>query len=207
MISFLRGTLLSSEPGLAIVECAGVGYGVGVSSHTQSELPEVGQEVRFRVFTHFQDHKISLYGFSGDSERDLFDLLITVKNVGPSSAMKILSAGAGPVEIAQLIAAENVAALKSIKGVGKKTAELLVVELNEKCQQILALWGASNADVPAAKPAKKVKLPVHSEVQAALVQMGWKLGEAEKAVETLPPDPNIPLEDLLRKALQAMPRS
>ena len=94
-----------------------MGYEVQASTHTLSALSEIGADVSLRIFTHYLDHKISLYGFANVHERELFDLLVTVKNVGPSSAIKILSAGAGPVAIAQLIAAQdskNFAASKAL---------------------------------------------------------------------------------------------
>ena len=129
MIARLRGTLIEKEPGAVVVECAGVGYDVGVSSATFGELPEVGDEVTLRVFTHAQENRIALYGFATARERELFDFLITVKNVGPATALAILSGASSPETLARLIAAGDVAGLVKFKGVGKKTAELLVVEL------------------------------------------------------------------------------
>jgi Holliday junction DNA helicase RuvA len=166
--------------------------------------------VTLRVFTHAQENKIALYGFLTGAERELFDLLITVKNVGPSSAMGILSGGHEPRGIAELIAREDAAGLTRIKGVGKKTAEMLVVELREKCEMLLLSWNASGEVRPVAVAApagvRRVRHPMLDEVLGALVGMGWKAVEAEAAVAELAVGPGITLESLLRQALRAMPR-
>lgn len=203
MIGHLRGTVLDRGAGVVIVDCGGVGYEVHASAHTLASVGPVGEPVALRIYTHFSDSKLTLYGFSSAEERALFDLLITVKNVGPSSAIKILSTAAGPVEIARMICSEELGSLKSIRGVGKKTAELLVVELRDKCEGLLMTWGADGA--PVAPPApQSSRPPILDEVATALVQLGWKPVEADKVVATLPPAGD--LEGLLRQALQAMPR-
>ena len=146
MIGQLRGTLAARlANNHVIVDCGGVGYEVACSGYTLAALPELEQPVTLRVFTHAQENKIALYGFATAPERELFDHLITVKNVGPSTAMAILSGGAEPRMIAELIAKEDTAGLTKIKGVGKKTAELLVVELREKSRNLVVIrW---NMDV------------------------------------------------------------
>lgn len=211
MIGNIRGKVVDRSVASVIIECAGVGYEVYASTHTLSSVSEMGAEVSLRIFTQFLDHKICLYGFASADERELFDLLITVKNVGPSSAIKILSAGAGPVEIAQMIAAKQVKGLMAIKGIGKKTAEMLVVELHEKCDVLLKAWGATGINVaaPATATASKPdgsRSPVHSDVIMALVQLGFRKPQAEKVVDLLPHDPTASLESVMRQALQAMPR-
>jgi len=209
VIAHLRGELIDRLGGAVVVECAGVGYEVSVSAYTMNSLPPIGEEVRLRVFTHASENNLSLFGFSSAEERRLFDLLITVKRVGPSSAIKILSAGAGPQEIAQMIAAEKTSALTSLKGVGKKTAEMIVVELREKCEMLLATWGASGLAIAAAKvhvtpPSLD---PMLDNVRMALVNLGFKGTEADRAVATLAPTPpEATLESLLKQALQAVPR-
>ena len=213
MIGNLRGTIIDRGVSHVLIECAGVGYEVQASTHTLASTSQIGTEVSMRIFTHYLDHKISLYGFASVNERELFDLLVTVKNVGPSSAIKILSAGAGPVEIAQLIAAQNSKELRGIKGVGKKTSEMLVVELHEKCEALLMTWAAdgmtiaapSNGESTVSVSASK-RSPVHSDVILALVQLGYRKPAAEKVVDLLPVDPAATLESVMRQALQAMPR-
>jgi holliday junction DNA helicase RuvA len=194
MIARLRGTLVEKEPGGVVVECAGVGYDVGVSSATFGALPELGDEVTLRVFTHAQENRIALYGFATARERELFDFLITVKNVGPATALAILSGASSPETLARLIASGDVAGLVKIKGVGKKTAELLVVELKDK----LFGWG----EVPPLPP----RAPLLDDVASALVNMGWRPVEVDKAVARLEIPPRATVETLLREALRSMPR-
>src|SRR5262249_34396510 len=199
-----------------VVDCNGVGYDVVCSLYTLAGLPAGGEGVVLRVFTHATENKIALFGFLEAQERALFDLLITVKNVGPTTAIAILS-GSSPRDIAQLVAREDVAGLTRIKGVGKKTAELLVVELHEKCEEMLRAWEAADGMRPAAmagivtpgrlgKKRAATGHPLTDEVMTALVGMGWSPHEAEAAVSDLPVPPEATIEQLLRQALRAMPR-
>jgi len=196
-----------------IVDCGGVGYEVTCSAFTLAALPASGERVALRVFTQVRETEIALYGFLESSERALFDLLITVKNVGPSTAITILS-GATPRDIATLIAREDVAGLTRIKGIGKKTAELLVVELHEKCELLMLSWNAEGGvrpvAVPAgaarAKPGSHARHPLLGEVMAALVSMGWRPAEAEQAISDLAVGDDASIESLLRQALRSMPR-
>jgi Holliday junction DNA helicase RuvA len=214
MIARLRGILIERSADAVVVECAGVGYDVGVSLATLTALPEPGSEVTLRVFTHAQENRIALYGFATAEERELFDLLITVKNVGPATAMAILSGAQSVQSLARTIAAGDVPGLVRIKGVGKKTADLLVVELREKCELLLATWGASGRvdDVPppgpAAAPARSrvVRAPLLDDVASALVNMGWRAAEVDKTLAHLEVPPSATLETLLVSALRAMPR-
>ncbi len=205
MIGRLRGTFLGTNGNVATVECGGIGYVATVSAYTQASLPAVGSEVILRVFTHALESKISLYGFGGDDERALFDLLITVKNVGPSSAMGILSGGANPQEIAQLIASGDASGLKKLPGVGKKTAELLVVELRDKCELLLATWGASAAPATSS-PRAGGKPRIVQDVASALTGLGFRSAEFDKVLNELPIAPDSTVEGLLRTALRSLGR-
>lgn len=214
MIARLEGTLLRDGEQV-IVDCRGVGYEVTCSAYTLAALPAHGEPVTLRIYTQMRETAIALYGFADHTERALFDLLITVKNVGPSTAIAILS-GASPRDIAGLVARQDVAGLTRIKGIGKKTAEMLVVELHEKCELMLMTWGADGSLKPAAIPAGAKRTPSSSgmrhplldEVAAALVGMGWRPIEADGAVKDLVVDPADPppVEALLRQALRSMPR-
>lgn len=215
MIARLNGTLIDREGGAVIIDCNGVGYEVWISASTANGLPARGEQVLLRIFTHATaEQGITLYGFATAEERSLFDLLITVKRVGPTSAIKILSAGASPQEIAQMIASEQASALKSIKGVGKKTADMMVVELREKCEELLVSWGAAGAPVAPVprlgsepRPSFRADLdPLQADVLSALVQLGWRPAEAEKALAAIELGADITLESALRRALAAMPR-
>jgi len=211
MIARLEGTLIRDGEQV-IVDCRGVGYEVTCSAYTLAALPAHGEPVVMRVFTQMRETAIALFGFADLPERSLFDLLITVKNVGPSTAIAILS-GAAPRDIAGLIAQQDVAGLTRIKGIGKKTAELLVVELHEKCQHLLLSWTAEGSMRSVAVPAGAARKtgpglrhPMLDEVANALVGMGWRPNEADAAVGDLVVGTDITIETLLRQALRSMPR-
>jgi Holliday junction DNA helicase RuvA len=213
VIARLDGTLVDrsiygSGPKV-IVDCGGVGYEVTCSSYTFAALPAEGERVTLKIFTHAQENKIALFGFIDAQERALFDQLLKVKNVGPTTAIAILG-GSSPRDIAQLIAREDVAGLTRIRGVGKKTAELLVVELKDRCAELLLAWDASGGLRPVAAPIgatrRPKRHPMVDEVMGALVGMGWRPQEAEAAVGDLPVPPDATIEQLLRDALRSMPR-
>jgi Holliday junction DNA helicase RuvA len=208
VIARLRGALAERGADSVVIECGGVGYDVTVSLATLTALPEVGAEVTVRVFTHATENKIALYGFATREERELFDRLITVKNVGPATATHILSGASSSEALAHTIAVGDVAALTRIRGVGKKTAELLVVELREKCERLLFAWGSSGIEVDGV-PARRARLPVLDDVASALLHLGWRQAEADKAIariaKTEMPQ-GATVEALLREALRSMPR-
>jgi len=210
MIARLEGTLIRDGEHV-IVDCNGVGYEVTCSAYTIAALPAHGERVTLRVYTQMRETAIALYGFVDAQERDLFDLLITVKNVGPSTAIAMLS-GANPRDIAALIAREDVPGLTKIKGIGKKTAELLVVELREKCELMVMTWNAAGGIRPVAavagsvRTAKAGRHPLLGEVMTALVNMGWRPVEAEAAVAEMAVEEGATIEVLLRQALRSMPR-
>jgi len=214
VIARLEGLLIRDGEHV-VVDCGGVGYDVTCSAYTLAALPAHGERVVLRVFTQVRETEIALFGFIDPQERTLFDLLITVKNVGPSTAIAILS-GSTPRDIASLVAREDVVGLTRIKGIGKKTAELLVVELHDKCAQLLLSWTAAGdggvrpAALPAGaarpRPGAPLRSPLISEVMSALISMGWRPAEAEAAVSDLQVGDDASLESLLRQALRNMPR-
>ena len=213
MIARLEGTLVR-EGDQVIVDCNGVGYEVTCSAYTQAALPAAGERITLRIFTQVRETEIALYGFYDHTERSLFDLLITVKNVGPSTAVAILSSGAAPRDIAALIARQDVPGLVRIKGIGKKTAELLVVELHEKCELLVLSWNAAGGVRPAASIYPPItpsrtrphRHPMLDEVAQALAGMGWRPNEADAAVVDLAVEDGASIETLLRQALRKMPR-
>jgi holliday junction DNA helicase RuvA len=208
VIARLAGALVDREGQHVVVDCGGVGYEVKCSTYTLAALPALKEQVTLRVYTAASENALTLYGFIDAQERAMFDLLITVKNVGPSTALQILSGGSTPRDIAALIAREDVAGLTRIKGVGKKTAELLVVELHEKCEQIVLGWTADGELRPIIKPAVLAprRDPMLDEVTAALVHMGWRPAEADAAVAELVVGDGATTETLLRQALRSMRR-
>ncbi len=173
MIAHLRGKLLSKHPNQAIVETGGVGYDVTISVPTFSDLPGVGSEVALHIHTHVREDSIALYGFLRVGEKQLFEKLITVSGIGPKLAITILS-GMAADEMVGAIRGNDVARLTRIPGIGKKTAERMVLELRDK------LPGEGVA-VPAA-PAMSA---VEEDVLSALVNLGYQRAVAEKALTTV----------------------
>src|SRR3979411_3195999 len=131
MIPHLRGRLLTKHPNQAIIETGGVGYDVTISIPTFSDLPSPGSEVALHIHTHVREDQIALYGFLRSSEKTLFEKLITVSGIGPKLAITILS-GMAADEVVGAIRGNDIARLTRIPGIGKKTAERMVLELPDK---------------------------------------------------------------------------
>ena len=131
MIALLRGVLLEKHPNQAIVDVGGVGYDVSIPVSTYSHLPEAGGEVRLRIHTHVREDALTLYGFLSQDEKALFEKLISVTGIGPKMAMAVLS-GIPAVDLIANIRRGEVDRLVRIPGVGKKTAERMVLELRDK---------------------------------------------------------------------------
>src|ERR1700752_2089748 len=146
MIAHLRGTLLAKQPNQAIVEAHGVGYDVAISVPTFSEMPAAGSEVALHIHTHVREDALSLYGFLRLAEKHLFEKLLSVSGIGPKLAITILS-GMPVDEMVNAIRAGDVARLTRIPGIGKKTAERMVLELRDK---LPASTGTTEVSVMAA---------------------------------------------------------
>src|ERR1044071_9050907 len=170
MIAHLRGKLLAKHPNQAIVETGGVGYDVAISVPTFSDLPAVGNEVALHIHTHVREDQIALYGFMRPAEKTLFEKLLTVSGIGPKLAITILS-GMAADEMTGAIRGNDVAKLTRIPGIGKKTAERMVLELRDK----LPKAEADSATV-------SVMTPVEEDVLSALVNLGYQRPAAEKAL-------------------------
>lgn len=174
MIAHLRGTLLSKHPNQAIVETHGVGYDVVISVPTFSELPAAGAEVALHIHTHVREDALSLYGFQRLAEKHLFEKLLTVSGIGPKLAITILS-GMPADEMVGAIRSGDLARLTRIPGIGKKTAERMVLELRDK---LPAPTGTTEVSMTAASP-------VEEDVLSALVNLGYQRPAAEKALQTV----------------------
>src|SRR6201982_3962336 len=133
MIALLRGKLLAKHPNQAIVDIGGLGYDVTISIPTFSELPGLGSEVQLRIHTHVREDLIALYGFLRPEEKQLFEKLITVSGIGPKLAITILS-GMAADDMIHAIRGNDVARLTKIPGIGKKSAERMVLELRDQLQ-------------------------------------------------------------------------
>src|ERR1700719_1242574 len=174
MIAHLRVKLLAKHPNQAIVETGGVGYDVTISVPTFSDLPGIGGEVALHVHTHVREDTIALYGFLLASEKRLFEKLITVSGIGPKLAITILS-GMAADEMVNAIRSNDIARLTRIPGIGKKTAERMVLELRDKLPETV---GTSTLSVPALNP-------VEEDVMSALVNLGYQRAAAEKALASV----------------------
>ena len=174
MIAHLRGKLLAKHPNQAIVETGGVGYDVTISVPTFSDLPATGGEVALHIHTHVREDLIALYGFLRPAEKRLFEKLITVSGIGPKLAITILS-GMAADEMVSAIRGNDVARLTRIPGIGKKTAERMVLELRDK----LPAEGVAESAVMPARSA------VEEDVLSALMNLGYQRPAAERALASV----------------------
>lgn len=197
MIAYLQGTLLEVGPDYAVVVAGGVGYQVFLAKHTLIALPEAGAEIELKVHTVVREDNISLYGFRRGSEKDLFLKLIQVSNVGPKLALTIMS-GLPVEDLAAAIRSEDLVRLTAIPGIGKKTAERLIVELKDK---VLA-WLAKGSDGAISVHAAPATLS--EEAISALVNLGYSRQEAQQALKSIPGASDLPLEKLVREGLKAL---
>src|SRR5271154_7061597 len=172
MIAHLRGRLLAKHPNQAVVETGGVGYDVTISIPTFSDLPGVGSEVALHIHTHVREDQIALYGFLRPAEKQLFEKLITVSGIGPKLAITILS-GMPAHEMKGAIRHNDIARLTRIPGIGKKTAERMVLELRDKLPP-------AGTEAPAAP----TMTAIEEDVVSALVNLGYQRPAAERAVAT-----------------------
>jgi Holliday junction DNA helicase RuvA len=203
VIAFLQGRLLENDGETAVIDVAGVGYQVLVSASTAAALPAPSAETQLHVHTHFvKDEPLRLYGFSDPGERRLFQTLISVQGVGPRVALAIL-AGIEASELVRAIATEDVGRLTQVKGVGRKIAERLALELREKILNVPAGKGGVPAPVAAA-PAGRAQSGPLGDVYGALTQLGYKPGEIEPLLESM--DAARPVAELVREALGALRR-
>jgi Holliday junction DNA helicase RuvA len=174
MIAHLRGKLLAKHPNQAIVETGGVGYDVTISVPTFSDLPAVGGEVTLHIHTHVREDLIALYGFLRPAEKRLFERLITVSGIGPKLGITILS-GMAADEMVNAIRGNDVARLTRIPGIGKKTAERMVLELRDKLP----------SEGVAESPAMPAMSAVEEDVLSALMNLGYQRAAAERALASV----------------------
>ena len=208
MIARLAGVLLEKNAERVVVDVQGVGYEVRVPLSTGSRLPETGATVELLIHTHVREDSLALYGFRTSLERSLFERMISVSGVGPKLALALLS-GITPAQLVDSILSGATAPLCSVSGVGRKTAERLVVDLRDKLGHLLT----GHADGPrerAAQP-KGEDVELLADVHSALVNLGYSAREADRAVDdarkSAPPDEAATIEmsfqGLLRRALRS----
>jgi len=200
MIAFLSGKLLEKEANSVIVDVGGVGYEVTIPLSTFYELGDLGSDVQLRIFTHVREDALQLFGFKTARERDLYLKLISVQGIGAKSGITMLS-GMSADEIVAAIRTNNLARLTAIPGVGKKTAERLVIELRDKLDGF-----ATTAAIGAAASAGGVGMDeAFDDALSALVNLGYQRSAAEKALQQVMKEgTDLNVQKLLRQALQRL---
>jgi holliday junction DNA helicase RuvA len=198
MIAFLRGTLLEKHPNQVIVDAGGVGYDVQIPVSTFSALADVGSEVKLRIYTHVREDAFLLFGFATADEKIIFEKLISISGIGPKLAITVLSGLATP-DLISAIRTGAVQTLVRIPGVGKKTAERIVLELKEKLDMIA---GGVPSTATAKAPASVLTI-IEQDVLSALVNLGCQRVAADAAVRKAKEQGlGAEFEPLFRRALE-----
>lgn len=197
MIAHLEGTVRHKSPEFIIVDVHGVGYCVHVPLSTYYDLPDFGQNVSLNIHTHVRDDALQLYGFRTLAEKEMFLLLIAISGIGPKLAVNILS-GISAEELRQVIYHENRTRLQGLPGVGKKTAERIILELRDKFKI------KKDASIITGPPSSEPH--VRDDAFSALLNLGYRPAEAEKALQRVESSDGdrLPLPDLLKKALSLL---
>jgi Holliday junction DNA helicase RuvA len=173
MIAHLRGVLLAKSPNRAVVECAGVGYDVAISVATFSSLPAEGAETKLHIYTRVAEDQLALYGFAELPEKRIFEKLLTISGIGPKLAITVLS-GIDAARLVTAIRGGDHASLVRIPGIGKKTAERVVLELKDKLDDFAVAPATVAPSVGAAG----------EDALSALMNLGYQRPVAQKAIET-----------------------
>lgn len=189
MIAHLNGVLFGKYAPHVVIDCHGVGYEVEVPMSTYCDLPEQGESIQLLIHQVIREDAHVLYGFGSEQERNVFRQLLKVNGIGAKSSLGILSA-IGVDEISRAIEEQDVDVLVSVPGVGRKTADRLLLELNGKFK------------ATGSKTAKPVKKAINEDILSALVSLGYKDKEAAKVIEQL--DPNVTVNEGIRLALKAL---
>ncbi len=205
MIAHLSGTLLSKQATTVIVDVSGVGYEVNIPLSTFYDLEDLGSTVQLRIYTHVREDAIQLFGFKTARERELFLKIISVTGIGPKLGITLLS-GMSADEMIASIRTNNLARLTLIPGVGRKTAERLIMELREK---VAELSSAQLEEELGAKPeaSELTEDAVRADALSALTNLGYQRSAAEKAIDAaLGEGGDVTVESILRRGLKKLAR-
>jgi Holliday junction DNA helicase RuvA len=204
LIAYLSGKLISKQPNSVILDVNGVGYEINIPLSTFYELGDLDTNVALRVHTHVREDALLLYGFRTSTEKDLFLKLTSVSGIGPKLALTALS-GMPAQELVNAIRSNDLAKLTAIPGVGRKTAERLIIELRDKMASISAGTDAEQSAIPRKMTPEDA---LKDDIISALVNLGWQKNVAEKAVTaTLSEDTgNRSFEILLKQSLKRLYR-
>ena len=201
MIAYLKGKLFAKQANSVIVDVGGVGYEVIIPLSTFYELGDVGSEVELRIYTHVREDTLQLFGFKTERERELYLKLISVQGIGAKSGVAMLS-GMSADEIVTAIRTDNVVRLTAIPGVGKKTAERLVIELRDKMKDLLS--GAEKEASTAGEAGAPLD-ETYEDALSALLNLGYNRAAADKALkQTVQEGTEMSVQKLLRRSLQLL---
>jgi len=195
MIARLSGVLLDKTPPYLVIDVNGVGYEVEAPLGVFSDLPENGKQVAILIHHHFSQDSQTLYGFASLGERELFRKLLKISGIGAKMALNILSGASGD-ELARYVSAGDVASLTRLPGIGKKTAERIIIELRDKLEGISI--GAGGTSVTGGAP---IGTDPASEASHALASLGFKPAEVSRMISAVA-EPGMDAEEIIRKALQ-----
>ncbi len=190
MIGRVRGVVVQRAPGTVVLEAAGLGYEIAITPRGLADLPPLGEEAVIHTHLHVREDHQALYGFPSEAERDIFRLLLGASGVGPKLAMAII-ATLPPDELRRAVGADDVSALEAVPGVGKRTAQKLILELRPR-------FDLGEGELPGEGSGL-------AEVRAALESLGFGVPEIREALRDVSPD--APTEAVLQQALQALGRS
>ncbi|MBO5022888.1 MAG: Holliday junction branch migration protein RuvA [Clostridia bacterium] len=200
MFYYVRGELMFTEPGVAVVDCAGVGYKLLVSDNTLGKIASMDKkEVLLYTYLYIREDAVDLIGFATKEELSAFKMLITVSGIGPKAAMSILSL-LSVEKFALAVSAQDIKTISKAQGIGKKSAERIVLELKEKVAKEFAVAG--NAEVQEDVHESTVSGGNYDEAEKALMVLGYTKAEAQTALKGVPP--TATLEEMVSAALRKM---
>ncbi len=199
MIEYIKGDIVEISPAAVVIDCNGLGYGIHISLNTYS-LIQGKKQCKLYIYEAIREDAYLLYGFADKEERELFLLLISVSGIGGNTARMILSA-LSPSELRQVISSENAQLLKTVKGIGLKTAQRVIVDLKDKIHHVSAVGGESLSD-------GKISVAQHAvqeEAVSALTMLGFATASSRKVVSAiLREEPDAPVEKVIKLALKRL---
>ncbi len=199
MIEFIRGNIDDITPTKAVIEANGVGYALNISLNTYTAI-QSNKDAKLYVFEVIREDAYTLFGFATHLERDLFELLISVSGVGGQTARMILSAFT-PADLANIVQTEDVRSLKSVKGIGPKAAQRIIVDLKDKMTNFIGSSESSGNT----SPEVKANSPIIEEAVQALTVLGFAPAPTQKIViQIVKEEPSIPVEGIIKKALKML---
>lgn len=206
MIAHLQGTLLLKQATSVIVDVGGVGYEVTIPISTFYDLADIGAPVQLRIYTHVREDTLQLFGFRTARERELFLKIISVSGIGPKLGITLMSVSAD--ELIAAIRTNNLARLTLIPGIGRKTAERLVIELREKVATLSSAQLEEEMSEVAAGTGEPTQDTVRADVLSALLNLGYQKSAAEKAIDSaLTETEDVTVESVLRSVLRKLARA